>query len=258
MAYKRSYGKKKGKGKGDSVWPANKSVGECGLSGISIRGKDRYATPKDLGKAGPDEAHGCLFLKVEGDQAEPSRQIIGRVKAGTDSVEQVSADGRVFRSVPTGRHRCKRNVCQAEYSYWQRFCSEKLEDGKVCRAPTGAIFKWQEGRPTGDVDASGEPVMRWHDVVVWEKVVIAEEALKRGFHVPTLSNGKFRETEAMIGDRTTGHAHSVSAVPESPMVDVARAAMSDEELGLPPVEEEKPQGDEEGLSQDDLDFLSSL
>lgn len=254
MAYKRS----RKKGKGDSVWVANKSVGECGLSGLSIRGKDRYATPKDLGKSGPGEAHGCLFLKVEGDEAEPSRQIVGRVKAGTDDVEQVSADGRVFRSVPTGKHRCKRNVCRAEYDYWQRFCNEKLENGKACKAPTGPIFKWQEGRPTGEVDANGEPVRRWHDVVVWEKAVIAEEAIKRGFHVPTLAGGKFRETEAHPGDRTTGHAHSVSEVAESPMMDVARAAMSDEELGLPPVEEPRPGTGEDKLSQDDLDFLESL
>jgi hypothetical protein len=246
MAYRRNgYPKKKRKGKGDSVWHARRTAGQCGLSEKDLHSGDL-----------------CLFLKVEGDQADPTRQIIGRVKAGSDEVEQVSADGRVFRSVPTGRHRCKRNACKAEYDYYQRFCNERIPDGKggtkVCRAPTGAIFKWQEGRPTGDVDANGEPVYRWHDVLVWEKVVLADEAVARGFHVPTMSDGKFRMTEAHEGERTEGHAHSVSEVPESPLVDVARAAIPDEELGLP-VEGTAPKTPTEApLSQDDLDFLASL
>lgn len=242
MAYK----KRKRKGKGDSVWAARRSAGQCGLSG------------KDISKGDL-----CLFLKVRGDQAEPAEQIVGRVKAGSDKVEQVSPDGRVFRSVPTGRHRCKRGVCRAEYDYYQRFCSEKLDNGKTCRAPTGAIFKWQEGRPTGDVDNNGEPRYRWHDVVVWEKAVLADEAVSRGFHVPTMSDGKFRMTEAHEGERTEGHAHSVSDVAESPLMDVARAALSDEEAGVeaappPPPLAPLPEAKEEELSQDDLDFLASL
>jgi hypothetical protein len=252
MAYKRRSYKKKRKGKGDSVWPANKSRGVCGLSGRPIKGKDHHGNGADM----------CLFLKVEGDKADPEFQIIGRVKGdGSDKVEQVTPDGRVFRSVPTGRHRCKRNICQAEYDYYQRFCNERLENGKVCRAPTGAIFKWQEGRPTGNVDASGEPQYKWHDVIVWEKVVIAEEAVARGFHVPTMSDGQFRTIEALPGERTTGHAHSVSEVPESDLMDLARAAIPDEELGTenpPPPPPRAPLPEQEQLSQDDMDFLASL
>ena len=236
MAYTKSTKKK---GKGDSVWAAKRTAGQCALSNIDLHCGDL-----------------CLFLKIQGDQADPTQQIVGRV-IGTGKVEQVSPDGKLFRSVPTGKHRCKRGVCRAEYNFWQRFCSEELKNGKACRAPTGPIFKWQEGRPTGNVDANGEPELRWHDVEVWEKVVLADEAVSRGFHVPTMSDGKFRMTDAFEGERTTGHCHSVSEVPESPMMDVARAAIPDEELGI------RAEGDqaapaENELSDDDLDFLKNL
>lgn len=235
MSYRR---KKKGKGKGDAVWPAKRTAGQCGLSGRDI----------EAGML-------CLFLKCDGRDAEPAMQIIGRLNSD-EKLENVTPDGRFFRSVPTGSHRCKRGTCQEIYDYWQRFCNAEHPEnpGKMCRAPTGAVFKWQEGRPTGRVDSNGESELRWHDVKIWERVVIADEAVARGFHVPMRSDGQFRMTEAKPGERTVGHAHSVSSVPESPMMDVARAAMSDEELGIEP----PAAGDADTLSQDDLDFLRSL
>jgi hypothetical protein len=196
-------------------------------------------------------------------------------------VENVTPDGRQFRSVPTGSHRCARNACQQEYSYWQKFCNAPHPDDadKACRAPTKAIFKWQEGRPTGNVDSNGEPEMHWHDVIVWEHAVLADEAEARGFHVPRRADGAFRTTEAKPGERTIGHANSVAETPEAPIMDIARAAIPPEELGQPaepapepaeraalvvtepapePTPEPPPAEPEEGLSQEDRDWLASL
>lgn len=260
MAYKR----RKKKSKGDSVWEANRTRGNCALSGRPIQGKDRHP-----------QGDQCLYLKCDGDKANPDVQIVGRVKAGTDEVENVTPDGRAFRSVPTGRHRCARNSCQEEYNYWQRFCNVAHPDDseKTCRAPTKAIFKWQEGRPTGGLDANGEPVVKWHDVTVWEHAVIADEAIARGFHVPTLADGKFRTTEAKPGERTVGHSNSVSEVPEAPIMDLARAGMSPQDWGEKAPEEPEPtpvavvepelvgervQPQENALSAEDREWLASL
>jgi hypothetical protein len=260
MAYKR---RRKKKGKGDSVWQAQRTKGECALSGRPIKGKDQHG----------DNADWCLFLKCDGDQADPDMQIVGRLEG--DDVRNTTPDGRLFRSVPTGRHRCARNSCLEEYSFWQRFCNAPHPDNaeKTCRAPTKPIFKWQEGRPTGNVDANGEPEYRWHDVNVWEHVVMADEAEARGFHVPCDKNGVRRTTEALPGERTVGHANSVSDVAESPIMDIARAAIPPEELGQAPEEpapepapEPEPEPEpvppapepEDSLTDEDREWLASL
>lgn len=103
-----------------------------------------------------------------------------------------------FRVVPSGK---KRLVSPG--TRWERMVP---------------IFKWQQ-RGQGD---------QWHDIVVWERLVHADCARQAGYRV----SGK--QTEAIRGRRTQGHAHVASAVPESPLMDLARVMLVDtaEDLGV--------------------------
>ena len=74
----------------------------------------------------------------------------------------------------------------------------------------------------------------WLDTVVDETTSVAY-VVALGYHVPRRANGAFVETKANEGTRTEGHAHKLSAVPEAPLVDLARAGLTPEELGeVPP------------------------
>lgn len=206
-------------GKGGRVWNATRTAGNCGLTGTPIRQGDD-----------------CLFLTCSGSDARPEYQIRTTGEEVTTDrwgrrhkrLVRETPEGKQFRSVPTGQHRCCRNACGEIYDYAQKFCTapHPEKDGR-CRAKTKPIFKWQEQ------DSEG----RWHDVTVWEKVVLADAAVRLGYHVPRRSNGAFVKTKANEGERTEGHAHSVSKLAEPVLMDLARAALSPEEMGeAPPIE----------------------
>ena len=67
------------------------------------------------------------------------------------------------------------------------------------------VFGWQEQR-------NG----RWHDLVVWERMVHTLCAEEAGYVAPG------DRTIANPGDRTQRHAHQVSKTPESPLKELAR------------------------------------
>lgn len=112
-------------------------------------------------------------------------------------------DGRVFRSV---------------YNGWQTDPST----GKRKKS-----FAWQE--KTG-VDSDGEEI--WMPVKCWSQIVLAQSAEELGYDVRRGQKGKFTMTTAHKGDRLVGHEHSVSDEPDNAMVEIARAALTDEEAGL--------------------------
>ena len=208
---------KNGKGIGGRVWPATRTAGNCGL---------KPGTPLVKGDK-------CLFLTCAGAEARPEYQIC---QTGTETVTdrwgrekerkiRETPGGRQFRSVPTGKYRCRRNACGEVYNYNQRYCQAPHPDATKrgnCKSKTKPVFKWQEQ----DLETE-----RWHDVSVWEKVILAEEGVRLGYHVPRRSDGAFVETTANEGSRTEGHAHKLSAVPEAPLADLARAGLTPEELG---------------------------
>jgi len=224
------------------VWPAHTGHSAadpqlCGLSVLQISKGDH-----------------CLYLTCAGEDASPQHQIkeVGeeeyqwRGRQKTRKVQE-TPDGTRFRSVPTGRFRCKRRTCGEEFDRWRKWCH--------CKGKVQAIFKWQEGRPVLDddgeqeFDSMGNPKYRWHDVKVWEKVVLAAVADRLGYDVPKLANGEFRMTQAFEGSRNIGTAHSVEDTPESQLMDLARAAMSPEELGEAPPIEPTPEPEPEGIGR---------
>lgn len=234
MAKKKTR-RKSGKGKGGSVWPANFTQGVCGL------------VPADaIQKDDP-----CMFLTCRGSEAMPHAQI---VVVGTEEYEdrngdtrertvRESLDGVSFRSVPTGERRCRRNSCRKVYDYARTWCS--------CRSKTQMVFKWQENKGT-----AAHP--KWHDVTVWEKVVLVKNAEALGYHIPKGRNGEYIRTVAAPGTRTTGYAHQTAQAPESPLMDLARVALEEEAA------EEAAPSEPEGFNpegeavKDDLDELFSL
>lgn len=188
-----------------SVWQANFTSGHCGL------------LPTDPINKGDD----CIYLTCSGDDAIPNRQM---VEIGENSF--VDDHGVQYREVPTGRFRCKRKACSAEYDFyinrgWCHECPPERPGGKNRRAKIVPIYQWQENRGTPE-----DP--KWHNVKVWDKAVKVSNARKLGFQIPG------SVTVAAPGTRTRGIYHEVEATPESPLMDLARAGLTDEELGIEP------------------------
>ena len=91
------------------------------------------------------------------------------------------------------------------------------------------VFTWQE---FAGLDADGEEV--WNPVKCWSHIVLAEVADSLGYEVRKRGNGKWATTTAYKGDRAIGNEHTISDEGENAMEVLARAACTDEELGLVP------------------------
>jgi len=95
------------------------------------------------------------------------------------------------------------------------------------------IFKWQEwicpqrcgSTPVDCGKAGNGHGGGWHDVAVWEKMAHVQCAADAGYQTP------WGSTTAHRGDRTKGHAHRISPVKESPLMDLGRALLEDDETG---------------------------
>lgn len=101
-------------------------------------------------------------------------------------------------------------------------------------------FKWQE---FAGLDADGEEV--WNPVKCWSHIVFAEVADELGYEVRKDKQGRYRKTTAYEGDRAIGNEHSLDPEGENAMEVLARAACSDEELGLVPPRAEETDADAE-------------
>lgn len=171
----------------------------CGLSGRKIQKGDYI-----------------LYLVIAGDDARPEYQIKvtreekktvkfrGRKKTVSEK-EYGMDNGRKFRSVFGG---------------WQR----DEETGKREK-----IFTWQEFK---GMDADGEEI--WQPVKCWSHIVLAKVADDLGYDVRKTSGGKWRTTTAHDGDRSIGTEHTLDTEGVNAMEELARAACTDEELGLVP------------------------
>jgi hypothetical protein len=143
-----------------------------------------------------------MYLVCHGSDARPEYQI--KNTAGADEKTNYEMDdGRQFRSVFGGWHKNE-------------------ETGKREKQ-----FTWQEQKGT---DADGYPI--WATVTCWSHIVLAEVAEKLGYSVKKKKNGKWSTTTAHEGDRAVGSEHTVSEESENAMEVLARAACTDEELGL--------------------------
>ena len=163
-----------------------------------------------------------LYLVCHGANARPEYQIKvtreekkevkfrGRTKTISEK-DYGMDDGRKFRSVFGG---------------WQ----QNSDTGKREK-----VFAWQEHKGK---DGDGEDI--WMPVKCWSHIVLAEIAEDLGYDVRKRRNGKWSTTTARDGDRAIGNEHAVDVEGENAMEVLARAACTDEELGLvPPKEEQK-------------------
>ena len=107
------------------------------------------------------------------------------------------------------------------------------------------VFTWQE---FAGLDADGEEV--WNPVKCWSHIVLAEVADSLGYEVRKRGNGKWATTTAYKGDRAIGNEHTIDVEGENAMEVLARAACTDEELGL--VEPSQP---EDSKIEEILDLL---
>jgi hypothetical protein len=157
-----------------------------------------------------------MYLVCHGADARPEYQIKVtreekktvkfRGRSKTVSEKDYGMDnGRKFRSVFGG---------------WQR----NDDTGKREK-----VFSWQEHKGK---DADGEDI--WMPVKCWSHIVLADIADGLGYEVRKNGKGKWRTTTAHDGDRAIGNEHTVDAEGENAMEVLARAACSDEELGLVP------------------------
>lgn len=125
----------------------------------------------------------CFYLTCSGDGANPERQIFAsKMKDGYETG---------FRVVPSGRTRTI-----GEGTRWER------------QVP---IYKWQE--------LGAEE--RWHDIKVWEHMVLLDQAVALGYKPPHDAKGRVFRTTARKGDRTKGHGHTVNEQPISALEELA-------------------------------------
>ena len=116
-----------------------------------------------------------------------------------------------------------------------------MDDGRVFRSVFGGwhvnpdtnkrekSFEWQECKGK---DANGNAI--WVPVECWSHIALAEVADRLGYEVRKNGKGKWSTTTAREGDRAIGNEHSVSSEEPNAMEVLARAACTDEELGLVP------------------------
>jgi len=163
---------------------------------------------------------------VEGDQ------IMYLVCTGADSRPEYQIKvTREEKTTKSYRGR-ERTVYEKDYG---------MDDGRVFRSVFGGwsvnpdtgkrekSFEWQECKGK---DAKGNAI--WVPVECWSHIVLAEIAANLGYEVRTNGKGKWSTTTAHKGDRAVGNEHSVSSEEPNAMEVLARAACTDEELGLVP------------------------
>lgn len=138
----------------------------------------------------------CFYLTCSGEGANPGRQIFASKKK--DGYETG------FRVIPSGRTRTI-----GAGTRWER------------QVP---IYKWQQRDEEG----------RWHDIKVWEHMVLLSEAVARGYRPPHDAEGGIFCTTARKGSRTKGYGHIVNEQPISAL----------EELAAVMLDSAEPQGEE--------------
>lgn len=170
-----------------------------------------------------------MYLVCHGSNARPEYQI------------KVVAEREVEKEyyVRSKRRKVKKMVTERDYGM-NGTTFRTTFDGWVKNEDTGKReknFVWQE--QTG-IDAEGNPM--WRTVKCWSHIAHAEAAEALGYDVRADAKGKWVTTVALEGDRAVGSEHSVETEEDNAMVVLARAACSDEELGLVPPSEE-PDGE---------------
>jgi len=176
------------------------------------------------------EGDWIMYLVCRGADARPEYQI------------RVCGEREVEKEYFNRRKRRKETKAVTERDYemgGRRF--RTVYDGRRKNPDTGKnekVFLWQE--MVGH-DADGEPM--WRTVKCWSHVVHAKAAQDLGYEVRADKAGKWLTTEAYEGDRAIGSEHTVDAEEENAMVELARAALTDEEAGrVAPSEEKAPAG----------------
>lgn len=187
------------------------------------------ANPQICGLSGREIQEGdwILYLVCHGADARPEYQI---KVTREEEVEKEYYNRRKRRKI-------KKKVYERDYGMdnGRRFRSvfggwgTDPDTGKRCKQ-----FKWQE---FAGLDADGEEV--WNPVKCWSHIALAHIADDLGYEVRKDKKGKFRKTRAHEGDRAIGNEHTIDAEGENAMEVLARAACSDEELGLVPPKEER-------------------
>jgi hypothetical protein len=157
-----------------------------------------------------------MYLVCHGGNARPEYQI----KVTREEKKQVTFRGRT------------KTVSERDYG---------MDDGRRFRSVFGGwqqnqdtgkrekVFQWQE--LTG-LDADGEE--NWQPVKCWSHIVLAQVATDLGYDVRCNKKGKWQMTTAHEGDRAIGNEHTLDAEGTNAMEVLARAACTDEELGLVP------------------------
>lgn len=168
--------------------PSNPQL--CGLhaqSGCSNVAPAKDANGDDIEQEVPGailKKERCFYLTCRGDQATPKSQIKSSKKAdGCDTG---------FRIIPSGK---TRTVGKAPYTR---------------QVP---IFKWQEQAGDG----------RWHDLLVWEKMVHEDCAAQCGYQTPGVKGHAHR------GKRTKGFAHRVNPQPIPALEELAAIMAEDDD-----------------------------
>jgi len=167
-----------------------------------------------------------MFLVCHGDDARPEYQI---KVTREEKVEKTYYDRRKRKQVT-------RNVTERDYGMDSGETFRSVFNGWQNNPDTGKrekVFSWQQ--KTG-VDADGEDI--WMPVKCWSKIVFANVAEGLGYEVRRKRDGSYSTTTAHDGDRNIGNEHSLEREQEPAMIAVARAALTDEEAGLTPPEDE--------------------
>jgi hypothetical protein len=163
-----------------------------------------------------------MYLVVAGNDARPEYQI------------KVTREEKVKKKVYDRRKRKKVEKTCYERDYG-------MDDGRRFRSVFGGwqtnpstgkrekVFTWQE---FAGLDADGEEI--WNPLKCWSHIVLAHVADELGYEVRKDKKGRFRKTTAHDGDRAVGNEHTVDENGVNAMEELARAACTDEELGLVP------------------------
>jgi hypothetical protein len=194
-----------------------------------------------------------MYLVCHGANARPEYQI------------KVVAERQVEKEYFNRRKKQKekKTVTERDYAMGSR-SFRTVYDGRKKNPQTGKsekVFSWQEcvGK-----DADGEDI--WRTVKCWSHIVFADVAESLGYEVRCDEDGEWERTEAFEGDRAVGSEHTVEAEADNAMVELARAALSDEEAGLvapspevdPAEEAEAEQARVEAEIQSDVDAEDRL
>lgn len=185
-----------------------------------------------------------MYLVCRGADARPDYQI------------KVVAENEVEKEYFNRwkKRREKRKVVERDYSLnGQEF--RTVYNGKKKNPTTGKYeknFIWQE---CVGIDADGEK--EWRTVKCWSHIVHAKAAESLGYEVRADKDGKWLTTEAYEGDRAVGSEHTVEAEEENAMIELARAALSEEEAGLVPPS--TPEDDGERIAaQAEADAINAM